>query len=154
MSKRKSGPTISLQELAARFQATAVPSTSLATNPIEDKPVAPIPATPPEPPAAKKPKQLSSWQQRQRRLLSEHGQAAEGLIRTLRERHPGCFGDPPRPLALRIDFAIATEFPDVSAEVHRNGNDALDPAYLLSAGRCPRWAAHGLGWTGRRRRDR
>ena len=117
MSKRKSGPTISLQELAARFQATAVPSTSLATNPIEDKPVAPIPATPPEPPAAKKPKQLSSWQQRQRRLLSEHGQAAEGLIRTLRERHPGCFGDPPRPLALRIDFAIATEFPDVSAEV-------------------------------------
>jgi ProQ/FINO family len=116
MSKRKSGPTVSLQELAARYQAAAVPSMSLATNPIEDKPVPPIPVTTPEP-AAKKPKRLSPWQTRQNRLRSEHGQAAEGLIRTLRERYPGCFSDPPRPLALRIDFAIAAEFPHVSAEV-------------------------------------
>jgi ProQ/FINO family len=114
MSKRKSGPTVSLLELAARFQAAAVPSPSLATKPMEDEPV--VPATPPEPPA-KKPKRLSPSQQRQRRLWSEHRPAAEGLIRTLRERYPGCFSDPPRPLALGISFAIAAEFPDLSAEV-------------------------------------
>jgi hypothetical protein len=116
MGKRKSGPTVSLQELAARYQAASVASASLASNPNEDEPVAPIQATPPEPPA-KKPKRLSPWQKRQNRLRSEHGQAAEDLIRTLRERYPGCFSHPPRPLALRINFAIATEFPDVSAEV-------------------------------------
>src|SRR5690242_19125050 len=42
MGKRKSGPTVSLQELAARYQAASVASASLASNPTEDEPVAPI----------------------------------------------------------------------------------------------------------------
>jgi hypothetical protein len=108
MGKRKLGPTVSLQELAARHRAAAVPAANPATT---------VPATPPEPLEEKKPKRLSPWQKRQNHLRSEYGQAAEGLIRTLREQYPGCFSDPPRPLALRIDLVIATAFPHVSAEV-------------------------------------